>query len=123
MQWDYVEELTITSVSPDDITYQRVDFAYGHINGTLAWQGKSLHWIMPPGALYTFTVEHDGYVARDQNGNVVNPGSPSPTLTRHSNRTTQFAARNQWLSLDHRALQSSMIRIRTGRLVSSMEAE
>lgn len=76
MQLDYVEEITITSVSDDKtISFDRTDFSSNFESDRINWTGKALHWTVGSGKALTVTVEPDGWVARDENGNIVNPGA------------------------------------------------
>jgi hypothetical protein len=71
---DWVEELTIEAVSDISISYKRTDFSSNFEDGLISWTGKALHWTLAPGKQITMTAELDGWIARDLEGNIVNPG-------------------------------------------------
>jgi len=71
---DYVEEILIADVQGKNISYTCTDFSSKFDGGNIVWTGKPLHWTMAPGAMLTVKAESDGWVARDENGNIVNPG-------------------------------------------------
>lgn len=74
LRLDYVEELQIKSVADKVIEYDRKDFCSRFPDDKINWQGKILHWTLPPGSAAKATVEMDGWVLRDLDGNVINPG-------------------------------------------------
>ncbi|TDY22576.1 RES domain-containing protein [Paraburkholderia sp. BL6665CI2N2] len=75
LQLDYAEEWTITAVDEGGkISFNRTDFASDFTADDIKWTGKALHWTLGPGEEVTVMAEHDGWVARDKNGNIVNPG-------------------------------------------------
>jgi hypothetical protein len=70
LRLDWVEELLIEEVTDISISYNRTDFSANFENGLIVWTGKPLHWTLAPGELITMTAEHDGWVARDMDGNI-----------------------------------------------------
>ncbi|MGZ7179032.1 RES family NAD+ phosphorylase [Burkholderia gladioli] len=75
LRLDYAEEWTITEVHEEGkISFNRTDFASDFTSDDIKWTAKALHWTLAPGEEVTVTAEHDGWVARDKNGNIVNPG-------------------------------------------------
>ena len=74
LRLDYVEEVHVNEVIGKTIKYTRADFASTFSDGKIDWQNQILHWTIPPRSLITVTAEHDGWIARDEEGNIVNPG-------------------------------------------------
>lgn len=74
LRLDYVEEINVKEVRGKIIEYTRTDFCSHFSEGKIEWEGNIIHWTVPPGALITLTAEHDGWIARDEKGNIVNPG-------------------------------------------------
>lgn len=74
LKLDYLEEISIIDVRDQVIEYKRTNFASHFPNGQIEWQDKILHWTVPAGSLYKATAEPDGWIVRDEHGNVVNPG-------------------------------------------------
>jgi len=74
LRLDWVEELSIEAVSDNGISYKITDSSTSFENGLIAWTGKPLHWTVAPGKVIKMTNEHDGWIARDMDGNIVNPG-------------------------------------------------
>lgn len=74
LKLDYVEEVHIDAIRGQEIQYTRTNFASQFPGSKIEWQDKVLHWTVPPGTLIKMTAEPDGWVARDENGNIVNPG-------------------------------------------------
>jgi len=70
----YVEELYVTAVEETKISYNRTDFCANFDGENIKWEGKILHWTIPPGGQVTAIAEQDGWVLRDEQGNIVNPG-------------------------------------------------
>lgn len=74
LRLDYVEELLVTAVDGYTISYDRKDFSSNFEDGKIHWAGSPMKWTLPPGSTLTMTAEADGWVARDERGNIVNPG-------------------------------------------------
>ncbi|MBY4715846.1 hypothetical protein [Burkholderia cepacia] len=74
LQLDYVEEILVTNVQGNTISVDRTDFSSNFDGDNIIWTGKPIHWTMGPGTKLVVTAEPDGWIARDENGNVVNPG-------------------------------------------------
>lgn len=74
LRLDYVEELLVTAVDGYIIRYDRKDFSANFEGGKIHWSGSPMRWTLPPGRMVTMTAEADGWVARDEQGNIVNPG-------------------------------------------------
>lgn len=74
LQLDYVEEITVKEVIGKKIEYSHTNFSARFSGGKIEWEDKPIHWTVPPGALMAFVAEPDGWVARDEKGNIVNPG-------------------------------------------------
>lgn len=74
LRLDYVEELLVTAVDGYIIRYDRKDFSSNFEDGKIHWSGVPLKWTLPPGSMGTMTVEADGWIVRDEQGNIVNPG-------------------------------------------------
>lgn len=59
-----------------DMQYQitLLDFAdsFG-LDGTIEWKGRIPHWVLPPGATATATVENGQWVLRDSSGKILPP--------------------------------------------------
>lgn len=71
---DYVEEVVVESVQEKVIQYKRTDFCSQFVDGNLAWSGTPIRWSVPPGATYSACAEPDGWVIRNEQGQIVNPG-------------------------------------------------
>lgn len=74
LRLDYVEELLVTAVDGYTISYDRKDFSSNFEDGKINWAGSPMKWTLPPDSTLIMTVEADGWVARDERGNIVNPG-------------------------------------------------
>jgi len=74
LRLDYVEEVLITAVEDKKISINRTDFSATFDEGLIGWTGGVMRWTVDSGAAITFTAEYDEWVARDQYGNIVNPG-------------------------------------------------
>jgi len=74
LRLDYAEEMEIKEVRGKKIDYSRTDFCSHFPNGKIEWEGQILHWTVPPSSRITLTVEADGWIARDETGQIVNPG-------------------------------------------------
>ena len=74
LKLDYIEELHVTAVEGTKISYNRTDFSASFDGKNIKWEGKILHWTVPPGGSVVATAERDGWVLRDEQGNIVNPG-------------------------------------------------
>ncbi len=74
LRLDYVEEMLVDEVIGKTIRYTRTNFASTFPEGNIAWKDTIIHWKVPPHSRVTVTAEQDGWVARDESGNIVNPG-------------------------------------------------
>lgn len=74
LKLDYVEEVFIDDVIDQVIQYTRTNFASNFPDGQIEWKDAKLRWNVPPGSTYKATAEADGWIVRDEQGNVVNPG-------------------------------------------------
>lgn len=73
LKLDYVEEISILKVENNIISVSYTDFSSDFEGGNIHWSGSPKKWSLPSGAKFTLTAEPDGWVARDEDGNIVNP--------------------------------------------------
>jgi hypothetical protein len=75
LRLERVEYIRIDSVG-ENFTYQvtNLDFADSFsADGTIEWKGRNPNWKMPPGAAWRIGVENGRWVARNEEGRVVEP--------------------------------------------------
>jgi RES domain len=71
----YVEEWQITSICCGELSVNRIDMSSSFDEGKILWAGKPLYWTLSnPGQVATATLEHDGWVMRNEHGKVLVPG-------------------------------------------------
>ena len=73
LRLDYVEEIEITDVKGQQIQIKYTDVCSSFEDNKIIWAGRKKQWNLPPGALIKVTAEPDGWVVRDEKGNIVNP--------------------------------------------------
>lgn len=58
-----------------DMQFQinKIDFANSFPDGKIQWRGRHEQWTLPPSRHFTFTAEYGEWVARDENGEIVEP--------------------------------------------------
>lgn len=74
LKLDHVEEVSILKVEGDEIIISYTDFSENFGDGRIHWLGRSSDRIRRPGVTLIVSRGPDGWVTRDENGSIVNPG-------------------------------------------------
>ena len=71
---EQVEYIRVDSTHDFQYEVKIIDFANSFCeNGTIEWKGRHPQWVLGPGQEVTVSVENGHYVARDTEGNIIEP--------------------------------------------------
>lgn len=71
---EQVEYIRVDSEHDFKYEVKVIDFANSfHENGTIEWKGRHPHWVLGPGQELQVSVENGHYVAKDNEGNIIEP--------------------------------------------------